>query len=149
VKAIRTAPVKVLFLCTGNSARSVIAEALLSEMGRGDFEVFSAGTHPKGVNPFTVKVLEQNGIDPSHFHSKSMDQYIGDRFDYVITVCDNAAEECPIFPGAPERLHWDFADPAAVDGSDLVKLAAFQETMRGMRRRLEAFIPIVTAGMKI
>jgi len=146
-----TSPIKVLFLCTGNSARSVIAEALLSEMGRGDFEVHSAGTHPKGINPFTVKVLEQDGIDPSRFESKSMEQYIGDRFDYVITVCDNAAEECPIFPGDPERIHWSFLDPAAVEGADVVKLAAFQETMRGMRRRLEAFIPVAkrSAGMAV
>jgi arsenate reductase len=146
-----TAPIKVLFLCTGNSARSVIAEALLSEIGRGDFEVYSAGTHPKGINPFTVKVLEQDDIDPSHFQSKSMDQYVGDSFDYVITVCDNAAEGCPVFPGAPERIHWSFPDPAAVEGSDVVKLAAFQETMRGMRRRLQAFIPVAlrSAGMTV
>jgi arsenate reductase len=131
-----------LFLCTGNSARSVIAEALLSEMGGSDFEVHSAGTQPKGINPFTVKVLEQEHIDPARFHSKAMDQYIGDRFDYVITVCDNAAEECPIFPGEPERIHWSFPDPAAVEGSDVVKLAAFQETLRGMRRRLDPFIAV-------
>jgi arsenate reductase len=146
-----TAPIRVLFLCTGNSARSVIAEALLSEIGRGDFEVHSAGTHPKGINPLTVKVLEHDGIDPVRFHSKSMEQYIGDRFDYVITVCDNAAEECPLVPGDPERIHWSFPDPAAVEGTDVVKLAAFQETMRGMRRRLEAFIPVAkrSAGMKV
>ena len=145
------APIKVLFLCTGNSARSVIAEALLSELGRGDFEVYSAGTHPKGINPFTVRVLEQDGIDTTRFASKSMDQYIGDRFDYVITVCDNAADECPIFPGAPERIHWSFSDPAAVEGTEVVKLAAFQETMRGMRRRLEGFIPVAkrSAGLTV
>jgi len=146
-----TAPIKVLFLCTGNSARSVIAEALLSEMGRGDFEVYSAGTHPKGINPLSVRVLEQYGIDPTRFTSKSMDQYIGDSFDYVITVCDNAAEECPIFPGDPERIHWSFLDPAAVEGTEAVRLAAFQETMRSMQRRLETFIPVAkrSAGLKV
>lgn len=135
-------PIRVLFLCTGNSARSVIAEALLSELGRGDFEVHSAGTRPKGINPFTIKVLEQDGIDPTRFESKSMDRFMGDQFDYVITVCDNAAEECPVFPGDPERIHWSFPDPAAVVGPDVMKLAAFQETMRGMRKRIEPFIAV-------
>lgn len=146
-----TQPIKVLFLCTGNSARSVIGEALLRQMGGDDFDVHSAGTRPKGINPFTVKVLGQDGIDAAGFESKSLDMYVGDKFDYVITVCDNAAEECPIFPGDPERIHWSFPDPAAVEGADVVKLGAFQETMRGMRRRLEGFIPVAkrSAGLRV
>ena len=135
-------PIRVLFLCTGNSARSVIAEALLKNLGGNDFEVHSAGTHPKGLNPFTAKVLEQNHIEITGFRSKDMAAFLGQDFDYVITVCDQAAEECPVFPGNPERLHWSFADPAAVEGSDVVKLAAFQETLRGMRRRLALFIEV-------
>jgi len=135
-------PIRVLFLCTGNSARSVIAEALLRSIGGLDFEVHSAGTHPKGINPYTVKVLQQAGLDPTEFHSKSMNEYVDQKFDYVITVCDSAAEECPIFPGDPHRIHWSFTDPAAVEGTDVVKLAAFQLTMREMRQRLEGFIPV-------
>jgi arsenate reductase len=135
-------PIRVLFLCTGNSARSIIAEALLHNLGGADFDVYSAGTHPKGINPFTVKVLEQAKLDSVEFRSKSMDEYLDDKFDYVITVCDNAAEECPVFPGDPHRIHWSFTDPAAVEGTDVVKLAAFQQTLREMRQRLEAFVPV-------
>jgi arsenate reductase len=98
-------PIRVLFLCTGNSARSVIAEALLKDKGKEDFEVFSAGTHPKGLNPFTAVVLEQARLDITGFRSKSVSEFEGQKFDYVITVCDSAAEECPVFPGEPERIH--------------------------------------------
>jgi arsenate reductase len=132
----------VLFLCTGNSARSIIAEALLRSLGGADFDVYSAGTHPKGINPFTQKVLQQAGLDSMEFRSKGMDEYLDRTFDYVITVCDNAAEECPVFPGDPQRIHWSFTDPAAVEGTDVVKLAAFQQTLREMRQRLEAFVPV-------
>ena len=135
-------PIRVLFLCTGNSARSVMAEGLLKSTGGDDFEVFSAGTHPKGLNPLTKRVLAEAHIDSSGFHSKHVSEFEGEDFDYVITVCDQAAEECPIFPGAPEHIHWSFADPAAVEGSDLIKLAAFQETMRGLRQRLNLFISV-------
>lgn len=139
---------RVLFLCTGNSARSVIAEALLKKMGGDDFEVYSAGTEPKGINPFTVKVLEQEHIDTSDFYSKDMNNFVGQKFDYVITVCDNAAERCPVFPGDPARIHWSFADPAAVEGDDTVKLAAFQDTLRGMRRRIDPFIIVARNAAK-
>jgi arsenate reductase len=134
--------IRVLFLCTGNSARSIIAEALLRSLGGADFEVHSAGTHPKGVNLYTEKVLQQAGIEPAEFRSKSMDEYLDQKFDYVITVCDNAAEECPVFPGDPQRIHWSFTDPAAVEGTDVVKLATFQQTLREMRQRLEGFVPV-------
>ena len=136
--------IRVLFLCTGNSARSVIAEALLREMGGAEFEVFSAGTHPKGLNPFTARVLAQEHIDLAGFRSKNVSELIGQDFDYVITVCDDAAEECPVFPGAPERIHWSFRDPAAVEGSDVEKLVAFQQTAREMRQRLSLFVPVAT-----
>jgi arsenate reductase len=139
-------PIRVLFLCTGNSARSVIAEALLRSMGGEAFDVVSAGTQPKGINTFTKLVLQQEHIDLTDFRSKNVDEFIGRDFDYVITVCDSAAEECPVFPGAPERIHWSFPDPAAVEGTDIEKLAAFQETLRGMRRRLSLFIPVATRG---
>ena len=136
-------PISVLFLCTGNSARSVIAETLLKSIGGADFEVHSAGTRPKGLNPYTAKVLDEAGLDYTGFRSKNVDEFIGDHFDYVITVCDSAAEECPVFPGNPNRIHWSFPDPAAVDGDDLTKLAAFQQTLREMRQCLEAWVPVV------
>lgn len=135
-------PIRVLFLCTGNSARSVIAEAVLQKTGGEDFDVHSAGTHPKGLNPFTLKVLQLEGVDTNAFRSKDVSEYIGQDFDYVITVCDSAAEECPVFPGSPERIHWSFPDPAGVEGSDLEKMVAFEETLRGMRQRINLFVPV-------
>jgi arsenate reductase len=140
-------PIRVLFLCTGNSARSVIAEALLREMGGSDFEVHSAGVAPKGINPYTTRVLADAGIDTSWAESKHMSQFEDQRFDYVITVCDNAAEQCPVFPGDPQRIHWSFIDPAAVEGTDIEKLAAFQTTLREMKTRISLFVPAATRAM--
>ena len=134
-------PIRVLLLCTGNSARSIIGAALLRRMGGDAFDVHSAGTHPKGINPYTVRVLEPLGIDVSGERSKHVSEYDGQSFDYVITVCDAAAEQCPVFAGAPERIHWSFADPAAAAGSDDEKLAVFMRTADGMRARLAAFVP--------
>lgn len=131
---------RVLFLCTGNSARSLLAEALLRHLGGPDFEAHSAGTHPKGVNPYTEQALARAGITAEGLRSKSLDEYLDQRFEHVITVCDSAAEECPTFPGTPNRIHWSFPDPAAVEGSDADKLAAFQQTLEGMRPRVAAFI---------
>jgi arsenate reductase len=131
---------RVLVLCTGNSARSVIAEALLKQAGGDAFEVYSAGTRPKGINPYTERVLAEAGIGLEGFRSKGVDEFAGQRFDYVITVCDSAAEECPVFPGAPVRLHWSFPDPAAVEGSEDEILAAFRDTVRGMRGRVQHFV---------
>ncbi|HLG10268.1 MAG TPA: arsenate reductase ArsC, partial [Dehalococcoidia bacterium] len=123
-------------------ARSIIAEAVLRSAGKDAFEVHSAGTEPKGINPFTVKVLQQDGIDMDSFRSKSLNEYLEQRFDYVITVCDRAAERCPVFPGDPQRIHWSFPDPATVEGTDVVKLAAFQTTLREMRQRISLFIQV-------
>ena len=134
-----TQPIRVLFLCTGNSARSIIAEALLRHRNDGAFEVFSAGTVPKGINPYTVKVLEQAGLSLEGLASKPVSQLERDTFDYVITVCDQAAEQCPVFPGDPDRIHWSFTDPAAVEGSDVERLAAFEATLREMRQRIDLF----------
>jgi arsenate reductase len=141
-------PIRVLFLCTGNSARSILAEAALRDLGGDAFEVVSAGTEPKGINPLTLRVLEQAGLPADGLSSKEMNRFIGDDFDYVITVCDRAAEQCPIFPGDPERIHWSFPDPAAVEGPEVVRLAAFQETLRGMRKRIEPFILVATRTRK-
>jgi arsenate reductase len=136
--------IRVLFLCTGNSARSIIGQALLKQMAGDAFEVYSAGTHPKGINPYTVRALTPLGIDLSEERSKSVSEYEGETFDYVITVCDQAAEECPVFPGAPERIHWSFVDPAAAEGTDEEKLRAFDRTVREMQIRLRTFIPTAT-----
>lgn len=137
------AKIRVLFLCTGNSARSIIGAALLKQMAGELFDVHSAGTHPKRVNPYTVRVLEPLGIDLSSERSKSVSEYEGQTFDYVITVCDAAAEECPVFPGS-ERIHWSFVDPAAVQGADEEKLRAFDRTVREMQMRLRTFIAAAT-----
>ena len=135
---------RVLFLCTGNSARSIIGAALLRQIGGDAFDVHSAGTAPKGINPYTVRVLAAAGIDASGERSKHVSEYDGQAFDYVITVCDAAAEQCPVFPGAPQRLHWSLPDPAAVAGTDADRLAAFERTLRDLRERIEAFA--VAAG---
>ena len=133
--------IRVLFLCTGNSARSILAEALLKHGGGSDFEVYSAGTSPKGVNPYALQVLAANGVDAGGATSKNMAQFEGEEFDYVITLCDDAAEQCPVFPGDPRRIHWGFEDPAAVEGSDIEKRAAFQAVLNGLQNRLSTFIP--------
>jgi arsenate reductase (thioredoxin) len=133
-------PIRVLFVCTGNSARSQIAEALLGRLGGEDVAVFSAGTEPKGVNPFTVQVLGDAGIDWTEARSKSVAEYLGQPFDYVITVCDSARQTCPVFPGTHHRLHWDLEDPAEVDGPDERKLAAFRATYADLERRIRTFV---------
>jgi thioredoxin type arsenate reductase len=138
-------PVRVLFLCTGNSARSQMAEAILEQVGGTSFEVESAGTEPKGVNPFTLRVLRDAGIDWSAATSKSVTQFTGRPFDYVVTVCDRARQACPVFPGADQSLHWDLADPAEVEGSDDDKLAAFRATYADLRDRIAGFVRTATA----
>jgi arsenate reductase len=112
-------------------------------MGGDDFEVHSAGTHPSEMNPYTVGVLAAANIDVSDERSKHVSEYDGQMFDYVVTVCDAAAEECLIFQGAPQHIHWSFADPAAVAGSDDEKLRAFEGTMHDMQSRISAFIAVV------
>ena len=127
-------------ISTGNSARSQIAEALLGRVGGNDFAVFSAGTEPKGVNPYTIRVLDEEGIDWSNARSKSVQEFLGRPFDYVITVCDNARQTCPVFPGSHEALHWDLEDPAEVEGPDDRRLAAFRDTYRELDRRMRPFV---------
>lgn len=120
--------IRVLFLCTGNSARSQMAEAFLKQVGSDHFEVFSAGLEPQSVNPLTIQVLKEIGIDWSNARAKPLVEFLGkDHFGYLITVCSRAEERCPIFPGMGQRLHWPFDDPAAVEGSEEEKLAAFRD----------------------
>ena len=134
------APIRVLFVCTGNSARSQIAEAMLGKLGGEDFAAFSAGTDPKGVNPYSIRVLREVGIDWSKARSKSVEAFLGMPFDHVITVCDRARETCPVFPGAHDTLHWGLDDPAEVDGSDAERLEAFRQTYREVDARVRPFI---------
>jgi len=138
------APIRVLFICTGNSARSQMAEALLGVIGGSAFDVNSAGTEPKGVNPYTLRVLAEVGIDWSKAQSKSVTGFLGQRFDYVITVCDRARQSCPVFPGVHESLHWDLADPAEVNGTDDENLAAFRATRNEIDELVRSFV--VPAG---
>ena len=139
---MREAPIRVLFVCTGNSARSVMAEALLRHHGGPAFEVHSAGTDPKGVNPLTLRVLADAGIDASWARSKSVTEYLGQPFDYVITVCDQARQSCPIFPGVHESLHWGYEDPAAAEGTDEERLAVFRRVLIQLSERINQFIPL-------
>jgi arsenate reductase len=136
-------PTRVLFICTGNSARSQMAEAILGVAGGADFDVQSAGTEPKGVNPYTIRVLAEIGIDWSGAQSKSVTGFLGRQFDYVITVCDRARQSCPVFPGVHESLHWDLVDPAEVDGTDDEILAAFRRTRSDLDARIRSFAELV------
>ncbi len=136
------APIRVLFVCTGNSARSQLAEALLGSMGGADFEVASAGTEPKGVNPYSIRLLAEHGIDWSAATSKLASQFIDQPWDYVITVCDRARRACPVFPGQHNRLHWGLEDPAEVEGTDAEKLAAFRRTAVELTQRLRPFVEV-------
>ena len=135
-------PIRVLFVCTGNSARSQLAEALLERIGGSDFEVESAGTEPRGVNPFAIRVLAEAGIDWSAARSKSVDEFLDQPFDYVITVCDRARQSCPVFPGQHNSLHWGLEDPAEVEGTDAEVLAAFQQTYLELVQRIRPFVEV-------
>lgn len=116
---------RVLVLCTANSARSQMSEGLLKHIAGDQFEVFSAGTTPSTLNPYAVLAMAEMGIDIREQYSKSLDEFLDQKFDFVITVCDRAAETCPIFPGPAQRIHWSFPDPAAVEGEHQAKLDAF------------------------
>jgi arsenate reductase len=131
---------RVLILCTGNSARSQMAEGLLRHEAGGRFEVFSAGTKPSQVRPEAIAVMAEIGLDISGHRSKSVDEFAGRRLDFVITVCDNAKETCPVFPAAVRRLHWPFEDPAAVEGSEEVRKAAFRRVRDRMHGRIMVFL---------
>lgn len=138
-------PLNVLFLCTHNSARSVLAECLLNHLGRGRFRAFSAGSTPSGtVNPFALQALAEQGVDTAGVRSKAWDEFAlpgAPQMDLVITVCDAAAgETCPVWPGHPATAHWGYADPSRVAGSEAAKLTAFRDTLALIRRRLEILI---------
>lgn len=135
-------PYSVLFLCTGNSARSILGEALLRRLGTGRFATWSAGSQPRGeVHPLALRVLRETyGIDAADARSKSWEEVREVPFDFVITVCDNARESCPVFPGRPIVAHWGMPDPAAVEGTEEERLRAFRDTAREIHRRLDLFV---------
>jgi thioredoxin type arsenate reductase len=134
-------PIRVIFVCTGNSARSQMAEALLRHDGGNRFEVVSAGVSPRGVHPLAVAAMTKVGIDISDAKSKSVGQFLGQRFDYVITLCDRARATCPVFPGGSETLHWGLDDPAEATGTDDERRAAFDRVLKEVSGRLHAFMP--------
>jgi protein-tyrosine-phosphatase len=148
-------PLNVLFLCTHNSARSILAEAILNHIGRGRFKAFSAGSSPREnqqPNPLGLQVLQNAGISIEGLHSKSWDEFGGPDappMDLVITVCDNAAGEvCPYWPGQPATAHWGYPDPSAGDGTDVEKLEAFRQTLHALNRRLELLISLPTEKLE-
>lgn len=139
---------RVLFLCTGNSARSQMAEAILRHLSKGAVEVHSAGTKPRSVNPHAVRAIrELFGLDISGQRSKHLSEFTGERFDYVITLCDRAREECPIFPDDPERIHWSFSDPAEVEG-EAARHAAFRRTASELATRIRYLLALIERKQK-
>jgi protein-tyrosine-phosphatase len=140
-------PLNVLFLCTGNSARSIMAEAILNRLGGGKFAAYSAGSAPKGkVNPLTIAVLKKSNYDLSNLRSKSWEEFAKDdspNLDFVFTVCDNAANEtCPIWPGQPMSAHWGVPDPAIAEGSDAERALAFADSYRMLYQRISIFVSL-------
>jgi arsenate reductase (thioredoxin) len=135
-------PIRVLFVCTGNSCRSIMAEALLRQIGGADFDVHSAGTDPKGLNPRTMRLLADARIDASWARSKSVSEYLGQAFDYVITVCDQARQVCPVFPGSHESLHWSYEDPAEATGSEEEIMAVYRSVFTQLGERIHQFVPL-------
>jgi arsenate reductase len=131
---------RVLILCTGNSVRSQMAEGLLRHLGGSAYEVHSAGTKPTSVSPLAIEAMCEIGIDISTHCSKSIADFTGQRFDTVITVCDSAAEHCPVFPGAPQRIHWSIWDPGAATGSHEEKIAAFRRVRDDLASRIRSFL---------
>jgi arsenate reductase len=142
----------VLFLCTGNSARSILGEAILNREGRGRFKAYSAGSHPKGqVHPYSIDLLRNLHYDTSGFRSKSWDEFAepgAPALDFVFTVCDDAAKEsCPVWPGQPMTAHWGVPDPAAVKGTEAEKRVAFSETYRMLNSRISIFVNLPLAAL--
>jgi arsenate reductase len=135
-------PIRVIFVCTGNSARSQMAEAILRRDGGERFHVVSAGVSPRPVNPLTIRSLAKVDIDISDAKSKPIGQFLGQRFDYVITVCDRARATCPVFPGGSETLHWGVDDPAEATGTDAERQVAFDQALRELAVRIHTFLPL-------
>jgi arsenate reductase len=146
VTQIVVSPIRILVLCTGNSCRSIMAEALFRQLGGERVAVQSAGSQPAGtVNPRTIQVLDEAGLDHGWARSKSMTEFLDREFDHVLTVCDDAAEACPVFPGPAVRTHWSIPDPASATGTDDEVLAVYRATLADLRERIEAFLATLEA----
>jgi arsenate reductase len=142
----------ILFLCTGNSARSIIGECLINRLGRGRFHGFSAGSHPKGeVHPLAMEVLRRNNFVTDGLRSKDWGEFAAPgapQMDFVFTVCDNAAAEvCPVWPGQPMTAHWGIADPAAVEGDEVTRMMAFRQALRELEHRIDIFVNLPLASL--
>jgi arsenate reductase len=137
--------VRVIFVCTGNSARSQMAEALLRRDGGSRFEVVSGGVDPRPVHPMAIRAMAKVGIDISEATSKPVGKFLGQPFDYVITVCDRARASCPVFPGGSETLHWGVEDPADATGTDEARQTAFDQALKELAVRIHTFLPLVQA----
>lgn len=135
-------PVRVIFVCTHNSARSIMAEVLLREKGGDRYEVHSAGTEVSEVRSLTLRVLEEAGLPTEGLRSKSVNEFIDHRFDYVVTVCDSARQTCPVFPGEGKRLHWGEDDPSAATGTEEERLAAFRRVFTAISGRIDRFVTV-------
>jgi arsenate reductase (thioredoxin) len=143
---VATQRTRVLFLCTHNSSRSQMAEGLLQARGGGRFDVASAGTHPRAVHPLAIRVMAELGIDISEaagHYAKSLDEFSGQPIDLVVTVCDEAAEECPFFPGAKCQEHWSFPDPSAATGTEEERLAVFIRVRDAIEARIDQFLSVI------
>lgn len=136
-------PTRVLFLCTYNSARSQMAESLLRKLGGDEVEVFSAGSEPTSIHPLTTKVMTDLGMDLSDHRSKHLHEFIGQRFDYVVSVCDRVREVCPVLPGDPEQIHWSIPDPAAVEGNLRTRERAFANTANELTFRIQFLLLVI------
>lgn len=138
-----TAPARVLFLCTHNSARSQMAEGILRHLGGDRVEVFSAGSEPTHIHPLAIQAMQDLKIDISQQYSKNMSEFFNQKFDYIITVCDRVREACPVFPGDPEHIHWSFPDPVEVEGSTTERERAFRETATQLTTRLNYLLLMI------
>ncbi len=139
--------IRVLFLCTGNSCRSQMAEGLLRYFGNNKFEVFSAGTHPSVVHPLAIEAMKEIGIDISNHRSKHVSEFLGQNFDYVITVCDKAKESCPTFPGQVKRIHWSFEDPAEATGTKEERMKVFRKVRDEIKEHILSFIKEIETSL--
>jgi arsenate reductase (thioredoxin) len=135
-------PTRVIFVCTHNSARSVMAEVLLRVKGGDAFDVVSAGTEPSEVRPLTLRVLQEAGLPTDGLRSKSVSEFMGQRFDYVITVCDSARQDCPVFPGEGQRMHWGYDDPSAAEGTEEERLRVFRRVFTAISQRIDLFLTV-------
>jgi len=131
---------KILFLCTGNSCRSQMGEGFMRHMAGNKFDVFSAGVEPAQLNPYAIKVMAEAGIDISSHKSKSVNEFLEQEFDYVITVCNHAKQVCPIFPGQYERIHWDIEDPAEISGTEKEKMVFFRKIRDEIKEKCQRFL---------